>query len=477
MKYDYDIIIIGGGPAGLVASKLAAGLGKKVALIEKDRLGGDCTLYGCVPTKALIATANYVHYAKEVGPFGCVVDTSCLDTEKVLKQVQAIVEEIYSGHTPEVLANEGITVLKGAPEFIDKNRITLQGKTLSAKKFLITTGSRPFIPPIEGLEAVPYFTNKNFFTLKKLPKSLLILGGGPIGVEFSGCLQRLGTQVTIIERSDRILPREDEEMIPLVTKTLQDDGVTLKTGLTAVKALKSEQGISLECVDSKGEKTTLSAEQLLLAVGRSPNIEELALEKAGVSYTKRGITVSNTLQTTAKNIYAAGDVVGPYLFSHMAEYQASLATRNALIPVFKQKVNYKQAVWVTFTDPELASAGLTEKAAREKYGDSIKVYRSYYKNYDRPRTDNRREGMAKIICDKKGYIIGTHIYGARAGDLIGEVQLGTYYNLKFSSFYKVIHPYPTYTDVIWQASKKAYIESLKNNWFLKIVRWLLRLGK
>jgi len=477
MKYDYDLIIIGGGPAGLVASKLAAGLGKKVAIIEKERLGGDCTLTGCVPSKTLIAAGNYVHYAQALSKFRCKVDTSCLDTAKVLEHVRNVVEEIYAGHTPEKLAKIGIEVMIGAPEFQDKHTITMNDKTYTSKSFLIATGSLPFIPPIEGLDEVPYLTNKNFFELKSLPKSLLILGGGPIGVELSGCLQRLGTQVTIIERNDRILPREDEELIPLVAQTLQDDGVILKTGLTAVKALKTDDGVALECVDSNDNKVTLSAEKLLLAVGRRPSTDGLSLEKASVQTTKRGVTVNNTLQTSAKNIYAAGDVVGPYLFSHMAEYQASIATRNALIPVFKQKVDYKHAVWVTFTDPELAASGLTEKAAREKYGNSIVIYRTYYKNYDRPRTDDRRDGMAKIICDKKGYIIGTHIYGARAGDLIGEMQLGTYYNLKFSSFYHVIHPYPTYTDVIWQASKKAYIESLRNNLFLKILRSVMGYGK
>ena len=283
-------------------------------------------------------------------------------------------------------------------------------------------------------------------------------------------MPKLGTEITIIERNETILPREDAEIVPMLEQTLKESGVNVRTGLTAVKVYTTDQGVALECIDSQKNTITLFAEKLLIAVGRSPNIEELALEKAGIEYTQKGITVNNKLQTTAKNIYAAGDVVGPYMFSHMAEYQASIATRNALIPFFKKKVDYNHAVWVTFSDPELAATGLTEKEARQQYGNTIMIYKTYFKNYDRPRTDSRRTGMAKFICDKKGYIIGAHIFGARAGDIIGEIQLGKYYNHKLKDFYPVIHPYPTYTDVIWQASKQAYIESLKNNWLLKILK-------
>ncbi len=477
MAYMYDLIVIGGGPVGLVSSKLAAGLGKKVALIEKERLGGDCTLTGCVPTKTLIALANYIHYAHDLAPFNCTFSTSCLDTRKILEHVHTIVDEIYAGHTPELLEKEGISVIFGEASFHDKHTLLVQGKQLTAKSFIIGTGSMPFIPPIEGLESVPYLTNKNFFSLSELPKSILILGGGPIGVELGSCLQRLGTRVTLIEANNRILPREDEELVQHLSTALQHDGILLKTNHTAVKASHTQSEVSLECLDSAQNRVTFSAEKLLIAVGRRPAIDGLNLEKAGVSYTRKGITVNDTLQTTASHIYAAGDVVGPYLFSHMAEYQASIATRNALIPFFKKKVDYRQAVWVTFSDPELASSGLTEKAAREQYGDNIHVYRSSYMQSDRPRTDGRTRGMGKYICDKKGYLIGAHIYGARAGELIAELQVAKYNNIKFSSLYNVIHPYPTYSSVTWQAAKTAYIDSLQNRWYLQLLRKLFGYNK
>ncbi len=472
-RYDYDCIVIGGGPVGLVSAKLAAGLGKKVALIEKERLGGDCTLTGCVPTKTLIATANYVYYAQEMTKFACHIDISCLNTERIMDHVHQVINEIYAGHTPEILEQEGITVIKGAASFKDAHTLLVNSKELTADSIIIGAGARPFIPPIEGLDTVPYLTSKNFFSQKKLPRSLLIIGGGPIGTEFAHSLSKLGTTVTLIERSSHILQKEDAEMVPLVEQTLRDCGVQLKTGHVVVKASTTKEGITLECNNEQNQRVTFSAEQLLVAVGRVPNYEDLMLNNAGIAYTKKGITVNTTLQTTAKNVYAAGDIVGPYMFSHMAEYQATIATRNALIPFFKKKVDYSQACWVTFTDPELATAGMTEKQAREYYGDTIQIYRSEFKNIDRPRTDGRTHGMAKFILDKKGYILGAHIFGARAGDMIGEIQLGKYYKHTLASFYPVIHPYPTYADIIWQTSKRAYIDSIKRTWYIRLAQWLL----
>jgi len=474
MSYQYDLIVIGGGPVGLVASKIAAGLGKKVALIEKERLGGDCTLTGCIPTKTLIALANYIHYAQDLRPFNCSFSASCLDTSKILAHVHQVIEEIYAGHTPESLEQAGIDVIFGKASFIDQRTIKVESsveeKTVTVKKCIIGTGSRPYVPPIEGIENIPYLTSKNFFELKTLPSSLIILGGGPIGIELGSCLQRLGTKVTIIEQHDRILPREDAEITALLTQNLIKNGITLITKHKAVKVAQTAQGTSLTCMDKNGNFMTFTSEKILIAVGRTPNIESLNVEKAGVDYNSHGIIVNDLLRTTASNIYAAGDVVGPYLFSHMAEYQAAIATRNALIPFFKQKVDCRQAVWVTFCDPELASSGLTEEAARARYGDTIKVYRNLYAHADRTRTDRRTEGMTKKKKKKKGYLIGAHIYGARSGELIAELQVSRYFNHKLSSLYRVIHPYPTYSDVTRSLAKKAYIDSLENNWIVKILR-------
>ncbi len=473
--YDFDLIVIGGGPAGLVASKLAQGLGKKVALIDRTRLGGACTLTGCVPSKTLIHLAKTAHHSMELKKFNASIDLGKLDTRAIMAYVQSVIEDIAGGHSPEKLKALGITLFKGEAHFIDQNRVQVNKTVLSAKKFIIATGSRPFVPPIEGLDTVPYLTNESFFTQERLPSSLLILGGGPIGVEMA-CLHRLGTTCTIVEMNDRLLPKEDAELVQLLTAKMQQEGITLKTSLKAIKASKEADAIVLECLDTHNMRVSLKAEALLIAVGRKPDIETLGIENAGILSSRKGIIVDATLQTAAKNIYACGDVVGPYQFSHMAEYQAVIAVRNSFFP-FKQKVDYTDRVWVTFSDPELATSGMTEQEARLKYGDSIIIYRKKYKECDRPRIDGESVGLAKVICDKKGYIIGAHILGARAGELIGEIQLGTVYNLKFSDFYKVIHPYPTYSDVIWQSSKRAYIDRIERNPFLKFLRFFMRFKK
>ena len=293
----------------------------------------------------------------------------------------------------------------------------------------------------------------------------MILGGGAIGTEMASALNRLGVPVTIIETNDRILPKEDAELVAMLTDTMLKEGVTIKTGMQATKVKKDGNGVRVITKDSSGAQHEVTAEKLLVAVGRRPNIEGLGLEAVGVQVNKRGIVVNNKLQTTVKNIYAAGDVVGPYQFSHMAWYQAVVAVRNMVVPIFKKKVNYTDVIWATFTAPELASAGLTEEQARQKYGDSIIVYRKPYAEIDRAVTDRTKNGLAKFICNKKGYLVGIHILGARAGDIIHEAQVIKAFKKRFDSIHSVIHAYPTYAELTWHAAKRAYVERLENSFF------------
>lgn len=472
-KYDFDMIAIGGGAGGFVSSKVAAGMGKRVALIEKHKLGGDCTHYGCVPSKALLKIAHLVHDLSRVERFGLGRPPKFrVDTGRVLSHVRAVVRQVYNSHLPESFERAGIRVLFGSPEFIDGHGVSLGGRTLTAGKFIIATGSRALIPPIEGIDTVPYLTNTNFFNLRSLPKSILVLGGGPIGIELASAMNRLGVEVTVVEMLDRILFREDAELGGLLEERLKAEGLRILTGVKAVRCAAERKGVALHVQDVRGGRArAVRADAMLVAVGRAPNTDGLGLEKAGVAYGPKGVSVNGYLETSAPGIHACGDVAGPFLFSHMAEYQAVTAARNALLP-FRKKTDYRHVVWCTFTDPELAHGGLTEEEARERHGDRVRVYRHEYRNTDRGKTDMVETGMAKIVCTRKGEILGVHILGPGAGEIMHEVQLAKSLGVPFHRIGGVIHAYPSYSDVVRQPSKYFYIDRLRENPAVKLAQKL-----
>lgn len=471
-RFDYDLIAIGAGAGGFVSSKLAAGLGKKVAMIERALLGGECTNRGCVPSKALIKAAAAAHQARHLRDYGLDAGPLTVSTKNVMQYVRGAVKKVYDSHPAAAFEKLGIDVLFGEPKFLDSHRVSLNNRVLSAGKFMIATGSSAFIPPIEGLASVPYLSNENLFDLETLPSSMIILGAGPIGMEMASALNHLGVAVTVVEMSGRILPREDEELASRLEKKLALDGITFLTGAKAVRAAGTKDGITLTVESAGAARQDIGAASILVAVGRKPNIEGLDLDKAGVAWSRTGITTDEYLRTTAPNIFACGDVVGPYQFSHMTEYQAVTATRNAFLP-FRKKVNYDAVAWCTFTDPEFAHAGLTEEEARERHGDGIAVYRYEYRNTDRGRTDNAEFGMAKFICDRGGRLLGAHILGERAGELIHEAQLLRFLGLPFTRIASMIHVYPTFTDVVRQPAKILYVDRLRNNPALKLLAKLL----
>ncbi len=471
MKYAYDIVVIGGGGGGLTASKTAKGLGNKVAIIEKtDRLGGECTWTGCIPSKTIIKTAQVAWHAKHLDTYGLKTNGApILDTSNVMPYIRAIIQEDYQSHTPKKIEEAGIDVLFGNVRFIDNHTLDLDGRTITFSKAIITTGSSPFVPPIDGLDDVDWLTNENFFSLEDLPPSLLILGGGAIGCEMASALNRLGVTVSLIEMHDRLLPKEDEEVVALLTETMQKEGVKIYTGMKATRIAQENGATKMHVEDQKGNVQILSAEKLFFAVGRTPNIEGLDLDKIGVKITKKNIITDNTMRTSVKNIYAAGDVVGPYLFSHMAWYQGMIAARNATIPFFKAKIKYDTVAWVTFTAPELARVGLTEKEARERWG-SIKVFTKPYHELDRAITDRTTNGLAKYILNKKGRLVGAHIIGARAGEILDELVFANYHDIPFYQIGSIVHVYPTYSEMNWHAAKKAYVDHLENSFFIKLLK-------
>ncbi len=470
--FDYDIVVIGAGSGGLVACKLAKGLGKKVALIEKNKIGGDCTWYGCVPSKTLIKSAYMAHQVTRLEKFGLKPAREVkLNTDNVMAHVREVVETDAAGHPAESYEQEGINVFFGGARFLDEHRIEVGERVISAKSFVVCTGSHPFVPSIEGLDSIPYLTNETIFSIDKLPKSMFFLGAGPIGIELAAALNRLGVKVTVLLRSERILKKEDPELANRLTNILLEEGVEILKGTKTLSFSGQEGKIAAE-IETNGQKSTLQAESVLVAVGRRPNLVGLDLDKAGVDYEPEGIKVDGHLRTTAKNIYACGDVVPPYLFTHIAEYEAVIATTNACFGLPIKSTNYENVLWCTYTDPELARAGLTEAQAREKYGDEIRIYRWEHKNVDRAKTDLVTEGISKFICNKKGLLLGIHILGHGAGELMHEAQLAKSLGIPFSKIASVIHAYPSYSDGVRQPAKRCYIDILQDNVFLKTLKKL-----
>ena len=463
MKYDFDVVIIGGGAGGLFASSVANTLGAKTALLEKKRLGGDCTWFGCMPSKAILKSASVANLLKRHSKFGLAVeDNFHLNPSKALMYVRGVVEEISTHHPAEVFEKRGIKVIFGPPQFIDKNTIEINGKRLTSKKFIICTGSHPMIPPIEGLKNIEYLTNKNVFNLDTLPQSLIVLGGGPIGVELSQALNRLGVKIYIVEMMDRILFREDKEVSQILENRLKEEGIQILTGKKAVKFIKKDSKVYITVQDKNGDNEEVAAENVLVAVGRAPNLEGLFLENSGVEFTKQGIKVNPYLQTTNKDIFACGDVVGPYMFSHVAAYQAQVCVRNALFkrPAW-QKVNYQNIAWATFTEPELAHLGLTEEEVKDRYKD-VKIYKTDYANSDRAITDSEKEGLVKIITDKKGNILGAHIVGAQASEIIQGFLIAKSLKIRLEKLSNPIFIYPTLSELVKKTAAKPLVEKLNN---------------
>jgi pyruvate/2-oxoglutarate dehydrogenase complex dihydrolipoamide dehydrogenase (E3) component len=432
----YDLVIIGAGAGGLIAADFAVRLGAKTALVEKDRIGGDCTWTGCVPSKTLLKIAKVAHHVRTASRYGITSGSPAIDMSKVNDYVQGTVRQIYQGTTPEALRAKGIDVYLGGARFLDSSKLIAGDATLHAKHFLITTGANPVIPDISGLCDVPFVTYHQIFDVRELPRSLVVVGGGPVGTEISQAYQRLGAQVTMV--ADKLLPKEDEDARELMERIFAAEGIE-RVKARAKAARKEGDSIIVSTCDheSKGDL-------LLIAAGRTPNIDGLDLEKAGVKYTDKGISVDDELRTSVGHIYAAGDVLGGYEFSHFAGWQAFQAVRNALLPGHSSG-RTDVVPWVTFTDPEVAHVGLGEQQARSQYGDDLKLHRLPIERIDRAVCEDDRNGFIKILAKSDGAILGATIIGERAGEAITEIVLAMKHGLTVGDVAGTIHPYPTYS--------------------------------
>jgi pyruvate/2-oxoglutarate dehydrogenase complex dihydrolipoamide dehydrogenase (E3) component len=456
-----DVLVIGAGSAGLSVAFTAKGFGKSVIIVDKHKPGGECTWSGCIPSKALIQQANEIHIAKKYSDFE-------VDHSKILAKVRSISEKVYADESVDVLAQSGIDFIQGSASFKDKKTLEVSGELIEAKRIFICTGSSPLVPNIPGVDTVDYLTNQSFFQQDSLPKDIIILGGGAIGVELAQAMNRLSVKVHVIEMAESILPREDHEVRSLLQNQLVSEGVNIYGSSKAIGIRKSEEGVEVQ-IESQGQTQTVSAEKLLLALGRVPNTKELNLDAAGIEYARHGIKVNQTLETTASGVYAVGDVVGPYQLSHMANAQGILAIQNALLPI-KRKVNYDHVVWCTFTSPELATIGLNEQEALKRYGKEIRVVRFDLSHIDRVKTHFDDKGFVKLILDKKGHVLGCSILAERAGELISEVLIMKHFKLKFAKLATVVHPYPTYAEVFNKMGKRVAIENVTNQPIIKLYR-------
>ena len=446
-KYDYDIGIIGGGAAGLTVASGAAQLGAKTLLVEKEKeLGGDCLHFGCVPSKTLIRTARAYHAMKHSQALGLpAVEVPPVDFTKVRERIRSVIATIQTHDSEERFCSLGAKVQFGEPVFTDEHSIRLNGDSVSAKNWVIATGSSPDSPRIEGLDKTVHITNKEIFSLDRLPESMIILGAGPIAIEMAQAFCRLGTRVFVVQRSGQILSKEDKDMADEVMQVLASEGVGfhLNVSVLGVKDLGNEREVLIKAKD--GETTSLKAEQLLVAMGRDPNIQGLNLEGIGIELDRKGVKVDNRMRTTRKHIYAAGDVTGRFQFTHAAGYEGSIVVSNAIFHL-PLKANYTFLPWCTYTDPELASIGMNEKGAKEA-GIEYSIFTEAFRDNDRSLAEGERVGKIKMVLDKGERVIGVQILGPHAGDLLSEWVAVLNGKVKLSTLASAVHPYPTLGEI------------------------------
>lgn len=474
----YDLVIIGGGVGGLVTASGAAQFGAKVCLIEKEKdldppLGGDCLHHGCVPTKALLHYGKRYNTLNKAYADGLLSEKPQVDFNKAREHMLRSKKTLSVHDEPKRFEDMGVRVILGSGEFTSPDTFKVNDEEIKGKRFLIATGSSPHIPPLKGMDQVDPLTNVTALQLTTLPESIIILGAGPIGVEFAQIFSSLGVKVRLLKRSPLILSKEDSELSQKLEDTLVSSGIEIITYKKIEDITKSKDGVTVTTIIN-GESININGERLMAASGRRPNVEGLNLEAAHVEYNKEfGIMINDKLQTTNKKIYSCGDVCGPYNFTHLAEYQAGIVIGNALFP-FKRKADYRVVPWVTYTNPELARVGLTEAEAIELYGkEKLRVFTVDLKETDRGVTDDIEIGMIKIIVNKQNRIIGAHVLSPIAGELIGEFVLAMRKNLPITDISQTIHSYPTFSLALKRTTDQYYGETLFKGSFPKIAKFMI----
>lgn len=473
MMLDVDMLVIGAGSAGLSVAAGAAQLGASTVLVERHRMGGDCLNTGCVPSKALLAASKAARRWRGEQAFGVTYAPPSVDFAAVNRHVQEVITAIAPNDSVERFEGLGVKVIKGAARFAGPREVVVDGTRIRARRIVIATGSGAAVPPIPGLDHVPYFTNETIFENTQLPRHLIVIGGGPIGLEMAQAHRGLGAEVTVLE-AFRVLPKDDPELALMLRQHLVDEGIAIREQVKITRIEADGSGIAA-VFETEGGEERIAGSHLLVAAGRRPNVADLDLEKAGIEHGPRGIEVDARLRTTNKHVFAIGDVAGGPQFTHVAGYHAGIVIRNALFRL-PAKVDYRSLPWVTYTGPELAQAGLTEEQARAAYGDDVTVLRWPYHENDRAQTERETHGLIKAVTTKSGKILGATILGAQAGELIQVWVLAIDQRLNIKALAGMIAPYPTLGEISKRAAGSFFTPKLFSKRTRRLVRLLSRFG-
>ena len=467
-EYAFDLVVIGVGSAGMTAGEVAPKMGIKTAMVERGRVGGDCLWTGCVPSKALIASANVAHGMRRAAEFGLAASPPDIDTALVLDRVRRIQNEIAStDDNPQKYADAGVEMVYGQASLVDGHTVRVGERTLTTKFILIATGSRPAAPKIANLAEVGYLNSETLFEQERAPRSMLIVGGGPIAIEMAQAHHRLGVQVTVLQREARILERDEPSLSDRLLALLRGEGIDVQVDVMHDRAEATDGGRTLHGTVA-GEQRSWSADHVLVAAGREPNIENLGLEQAGVATGPKGIVVDKNMRSSVESVYACGDVAGRFLFTHSAAAEAVAAMRNMFFPLTKPAPSL--IPWATFTDPELAHVGMTSIEAREEIGDGAKVFRWALSHNDRARTEQATDGEIVVVTDAKFKVLGAHILAPGAGEMIGQWTLAIANELRLTpDFGNLVQVYPTLSTAFSQLAGDATYAQLKKP-FLQTVR-------
>jgi pyruvate/2-oxoglutarate dehydrogenase complex dihydrolipoamide dehydrogenase (E3) component len=462
MPESFDVVVLGGGTAGLVTASGCARLGRKVALIEREALGGDCLWTGCVPTKALVASAKVAHLMRHADAFGLEPVTPRITPKSVMDSMRERRRNISRHDDPAKFRALGIDVIEGNARLVSRNEVEVGARRLQAKDIVIATGARTAVPPIEGLEEHGYLDHVTFLAQDDFPASVLILGGGYIGIEFAQIFARFGSRVTVVEMGDQIIQKEDAAIITRVREILTAEGIELYTGWS-VKSVRVLEGKKVALIENKlGETRDVSVDEIFVASGRRGNSEGLGLEEVGVKVERSWIVADRFLQTSVPRIWACGDVHGALQFTHTAAYEAVKLVRNLLFPG-KSAADYTHVPWALYTDPEVGHIGLTEEEARQKHGDSVRTYIVEMNDVDRAVVDRASAGMIKLVCDAKGRILGGHALCANASTVIEEVVLARRKGMKVGELAQRVSSYPSLADGVQKAAA-LYYQDVARGW-------------